>query len=54
MLSVIVWYNMCLLLFLGCQVPRTRSGYYLARSGDADETNDSSTSDPGMYPDFCV
>lgn len=47
LLSVIVLYTMCLLLFLGCQVPRARSGHYLARSGDADETNDSPTSDSG-------
>lgn len=47
LLSVIVQYSLCLLSFLGCQMPRTRSGYYLARSGDADETNDSPTSDSG-------
>lgn len=29
-------------------MPRTRSGYYLAGSGDADETNDSPASDSGM------
>lgn len=28
-------------------MPRTRSGYYPARSGDADETHDSPTSDSG-------
>lgn len=47
LLSVIVQYSVCLLLFLGRQVPRTRSGYNLAGSGDADETNDSPTSDSG-------
>lgn len=47
LLSVIVQYSVCLLLFLGCQMPRTRSGYHLARSRDADETHDSPASDSG-------
>jgi len=47
LLSVIVQCSVCFLLFVGCQMPRIRSGYYLARSGDADETNDSPTSDSG-------